>query len=231
MDPRTFAEWREHGRPTAAFFESWTRREAIGKVVGRGLTKEILTAPLGSAFRTADAVIHHYHIRTRADLHLAIAAVAPQRLLRLRHLTSDLEPDSEEIHVLHDLRDPTLTYGLSSYSGLELGYTRSHHPYKEGNEIRNPTMPLMEHNNLLVQYEQALTRIVDISKETKGQVSGSARLMATLAAKALSFRNTSEPIGDAPHLSQAPTQALWSPRPLGGAPAPEGCAGSYSGQP
>jgi len=112
MDPETFAEWCEHGRPAAAFLESWTRREAIGKVAGRGLTMEILTAPLGSAFGTADAAIHHYHIQTRPDLHLAIAAVAPQRLLRLRRLMSNLEPESEEVHVLAD---------------HELGHTRSRH--------------------------------------------------------------------------------------------------------
>jgi hypothetical protein len=44
----------------------------------------------------------------------------------------------------------------------------------------------MHHDRqLLVQYEQALTRIVDMCKGTKGQISGTARLMATLAAKAL----------------------------------------------
>ena len=102
MAPEAFAAWCEQGRPAAAFFESWTRREAIGKAAGRGLTEEILTAPLKSAFSTANAVIHHYHIRTRPDLHLAIAATASQRLLRLRRLTSDLEPASEEVHTLAD---------------------------------------------------------------------------------------------------------------------------------
>jgi hypothetical protein len=44
----------------------------------------------------------------------------------------------------------------------------------------------MHHDRqLLAQYEQALTRIVDMCKGTKGQVSGTARLMATLAARAL----------------------------------------------
>jgi hypothetical protein len=43
--------------------------------------------------------------------------------------------------------------------------------------------------HLLAQYEQALTGIMRISKGTKGQISGTARLMATLAAKALAFRD------------------------------------------
>jgi phosphopantetheinyl transferase len=102
MPPETLAEWREGGRPAGVFFENWTRREAIAKAAGRGLTGEILTAPLGSVFRAADAVIHHYHIRTQPDLHLAMAAVAPQRLLRLTRLASDLEPQSEETHILAD---------------------------------------------------------------------------------------------------------------------------------
>jgi hypothetical protein len=43
--------------------------------------------------------------------------------------------------------------------------------------------------HLLAQYEQTLTRILRISRETTGQISGTARLMATLAAQALAFRD------------------------------------------
>jgi hypothetical protein len=178
MDSETFAVWHAHGSPAAAFLESWTRREAIGKVAGRLLTTEILAAPLGSVFGTADAAIHHYHIQTQPDLHLAIAAVAPQRLLRLRRLTSDLEPESEEVHLLAEYEPSHIR-------------NRQAWPIMEGNKIGSHTMRFTEEDNkhLLVQYEQTLTRIVDICKETKGQVSGSARLMATLAANALSFRD------------------------------------------
>ena len=38
---------------------------------------------------------------------------------------------------------------------------------------------------LIIQYKQALEQIVQISLETKGQISGAARAMATLAAEVL----------------------------------------------
>jgi hypothetical protein len=64
--------------------------------------------------------------------------------------------------------------------------------------------------DLLLQYEQALTNIMCICKETKGQISGTARLMATLAAKALSFRETyavPEDIGGAASLASTETES------------------------
>jgi hypothetical protein len=41
---------------------------------------------------------------------------------------------------------------------------------------------------LLVRYEHALCQIVRVARQTKGPISGTARVMATLAAEVLSSR-------------------------------------------
>ena len=74
FDATIFSAWQAAGSPGHLVYESWTRREAVGKAAGTGIVDDILGGVLSQPAALRGSSFHHTHILLQDRMHLAVAA-------------------------------------------------------------------------------------------------------------------------------------------------------------